>query len=58
MHLRIDLNRHANIVKEKSEAFVAGVLAAAGFEHVIIKESDDLSAGLTRQGRPDSPPVA
>lgn len=58
MYLTINLKRHANIVKENSEAFVAGVLGATQFEHAIIRESDDLLLGLTRQGEPGTRPVA
>jgi hypothetical protein len=55
MHLRFDEHRHANIVKATAEAFVAALLAAIQFEHIIIKESDDLKAGLDR-GAPVSAP--
>jgi len=48
MHLRLDLKRHAKVVKEKSEAFAAGLLQAMRFEHTVMAESDDLLAGLPR----------
>ena len=48
MHLRLDLKRHAEVVKEKSEAFAEGLLQAMRFEHTVMAESDDLLAGLPR----------
>jgi hypothetical protein len=52
MHVRLDVHRHADIVKEKSEAYVSGVLKAAEFEYVVLAESDNLMEGLTRRGHP------
>ena len=58
MHLILNLNRHPNIVKADSEAFVEGLLKSTQFDHLVFKESDDLLLGLTRQGHIGSRPVA
>ena len=58
MHVRFDSKRHPDIVKESSEAFVAGVVNSTQFDHVLITESDDLLAGLSRQGKIGRSPVA
>ena len=54
MHVRLDLNAHPKIEKEKSEGFVLGVVSSIQYEHVILRESDDFRVGLTRQGDVDS----
>lgn len=48
IHVRIDFQRHANIIREESEAFVRGLLDSTKFEHRIIRESGDLFEGLPR----------
>jgi hypothetical protein len=48
IHVRIDFNRHANIIPEASEKYVQELLDSAMFEHRVIKESDNLTEGLRR----------
>jgi hypothetical protein len=48
IHVRINPHRNPNIIPEASETFVRELLASTMFEHRVIKESDDLLAGLPR----------
>ena len=48
IHVRINPHRHASMIPEASEMFVRELLTSTMFEHRVIKESDDLLAGLPR----------
>ena len=48
IHVRINPHQHVNNIPEASETFIRELLASTMFEHRVIKESDDLLAGLPR----------
>ncbi len=48
IHVRINLHRHTNVIPEECEKYVRELLDSTMFEHRVIKESDDLLAGLPR----------
>jgi hypothetical protein len=54
LFVKFDAHGNADIVKEKSEGFIAELLRATGYERVVIRERDDLKVGLAR-GEKGSP---
>lgn len=48
IHVRIDLQQHANIISEETEAFILELLNSTRFKHRVIRESGDSHEGLGR----------